>query len=131
MRRAPGFCPTFGVTAKDVSSHTGFAVGTCASHVAPTGIAISFPPSQQTWSPFAVDPSTVLLSGPIRFCLLVILTHLKGKASGPLMPGDVARVITLKAVEELSSCVDWLLEPHGPAVPGVSVANPVYFSQHS
>src|SRR5262245_59590342 len=98
MRRAPGLWPTFGVTASDVSSHTGFAVGTCAAQVVPAGIVISLPPSQQTCRPLAAELSTVMPSWPFRFCLLVMRTHLKGKASGPLMPGDVGSVLLLKEV---------------------------------
>src|ERR1051326_7159488 len=67
----------------------------------------------------------------MRFCLFVILTHLKGKASVPLTPGAVASVTVLKAKELLINWPDWPFEPQGPELPAESVANPVYFSQQS
>src|SRR5580765_5322248 len=82
MRLEPGFWPNFGVTANDVSSQTGIRDGVCPAHVVPGGITISCDPFQQTCSPLvATVPSmavapTFWVSGPMKFCLLAILTHL-------------------------------------------------------
>src|SRR6478736_8552868 len=51
MRLEPGFWPSFGVAAKEVSSHTGISTGVCPWHVAPGGITISCEPFQQTCCP--------------------------------------------------------------------------------
>src|SRR5260370_41246113 len=57
MRLEPGFCPTCGVTARAVSSHTGLmsvpTEPTGRTHVVPGGITCSRTPSQQTWLPAA------------------------------------------------------------------------------
>jgi hypothetical protein len=71
------------------------------------------------------------LSGPIKFCLLVILTHLNGRASAAPAPGAIiAKVV--KEVFEVSNWPIWPFDPQGPDG-GVAInpGIPVYFSQQS
>ncbi len=87
IRREPWLTPNAGVTAREVSIQTGVigCAGFAVAQVVPTGIVTSCCPFQQTCNPGCRNgevPSTVWggFSKPIRFCLLVILTHLKGSA---------------------------------------------------
>src|SRR5689334_23268281 len=81
MRRAPTLLPVPGVIAREVRSHTGIMdCGACAWQVAPKGMGVSLVPSQQICNRVLPVPSTVWPRSPMKFCLLVIRTHLKGRA---------------------------------------------------
>src|SRR6266851_4743265 len=90
IRLEPGFWPSGGVTASEVSTQTGVAWGVINPHVrVPAGRGTSWVPFQQTCCP-AVTPSAVLtfwLANPIKFCLLVTRTHLNARALAPPSPG--------------------------------------------
>src|SRR5579859_83084 len=99
IRLDPGLLPNFGVTAREVISHTGMTVGDWVAHV-PLLITTSWAPSQQTCWPapralFTLVPDDP--KAPIRFCLAAILTHLKGRASAPFTPADCVMVEAVKA----------------------------------
>src|ERR1051326_830486 len=98
MRRDPGLFPTPGVTASEVSSHTGFATGVSAPQL-PGAAAISCVPFQHPCCPAdpavadpAVPSTDCGASRPMKFCLLIILTHLKANAFALFKPGMSAFV---------------------------------------
>src|SRR5882724_9210835 len=131
IRREPGFAPTLGVTAREVSCHTGISARVCPWHVVPDAITTSFVPSQQTCWLFPGRVATLVPDAPrapIRFCFAVILTHLNGRASVPFTPAVVVKVVAVKELVLVSNCPVWLFDPQGP-FPGV---NPrLYLSQQS
>src|SRR3954447_1748255 len=119
MRLDPGLAPTFGVTASEVISQTGITVTAWVAQLPLT--TISCEPSQQTCWSFAGAVATLVPAAPkapMRFCFAVILTHLNGRASDPFTPAVCVMVVAVKAVESVSNCPPWPLEPQGPA-PGV------------
>src|SRR6478672_5081834 len=92
MRREPGFWPTLGVTASDVSSHTGFATGVIREQEATPFSGTSLVPFQQICCPAAAAVLTGRFGNPIKFCLFVIRTHLNARALAPFRPGISALV---------------------------------------
>src|SRR6267142_4653776 len=108
MRRDPEMLPRAGSTPSDVTSHTGRMSVGCVRQV-PLVMTDSFVPSQQTWAPTGLVESTDWPSSPMRFCLFVTLTHLKGMALawpvlGMLPAGSVG---TVKYADEPGSSPVW------------------------
>src|SRR6266851_7239898 len=97
IRLEPGFWPSLGVTASEVSNQTGVACGVISAHVGvKADKGSSWVPFQQTccparaalltfWGGWVGDPSTPVK--PIKFCLLVTRTHLNARALAPPSPG--------------------------------------------